>query len=126
MTQRAELRLDLKRQASMIDEPLDELVLHGRARRPNPRRNIERVPQQADCAFGNHLRRRSIAGIAIARRNGNGKRDFSPAGAWIRDRMFKILIPVASRGMDFMFTYDATRGVRPRFETSGQHDRQAA
>src|ERR1700721_2332909 len=66
MTQRAELRLDLKRQASMIDDPLDELVLHRRARRPNPRRNIERVPQQADRAFGNHLRGRSIAGIAIA------------------------------------------------------------
>ena len=77
-------------------------------------------------AFEQERRSRVERIVAIARRNGNGKREFSPAGAWIRDRMFKILIPVASRGMDFMFTYDATRGVRPRFETSGQHDRQAA
>src|ERR1700722_20986309 len=66
MTQRAELRLDLERQASMIDKPLDELVLHGRARRPDPRGDVGRVPQQADRAFGNHLGRRSIAGIAVA------------------------------------------------------------
>ena len=64
--------------------------------------------------------------VAIARRNGNGKREFSATGAWIRDRMFSALIPFASRGMDFMFSYDATREVTPRPETSGLRDRQAA
>jgi 2-polyprenyl-6-methoxyphenol hydroxylase-like FAD-dependent oxidoreductase len=62
--------------------------------------------------------------VALARRNGNQKREFSRAGAWIRDRMLKILIPLNSN--DWLFAYDATRGVTPRPETSGQHDRQAA
>jgi 2-polyprenyl-6-methoxyphenol hydroxylase-like FAD-dependent oxidoreductase len=77
-------------------------------------------------AFEQERRSRVERIVAIARRNGNSKREFSAAGAWIRDRMFKMLIPVASRGMKFMFTYDATRGATPRFETSGQHDRRAA
>ena len=77
-------------------------------------------------AFEQERRSRVERIVAIARRNGNSKREFSAAGAWIRDRMFKMLIPVASRGMEFMFTYDATREATPRPETSGQHDRQAA
>jgi 2-polyprenyl-6-methoxyphenol hydroxylase-like FAD-dependent oxidoreductase len=77
-------------------------------------------------AFEQERRSRVERIVAIARRNGNSKREFSAAGAWIRDRMFKMLIPVASRGMEFMFTYDATRGATPLPETSGQHDRQAA
>jgi 2-polyprenyl-6-methoxyphenol hydroxylase-like FAD-dependent oxidoreductase len=77
-------------------------------------------------AFEQERRSRVERIVAIARRNGNGKREFSAAGAWIRDRMFKMLIPVASRGMDFMFAYDATHGITPRPEMSGQRDRQAA
>ena len=77
-------------------------------------------------AFEQECRSRVERIVAIARRNGNGKREFSAAGAWIRDRMFKMLMPVASRGMDFMFAYDATRGITPRPEMSGQRDRQAA
>jgi 2-polyprenyl-6-methoxyphenol hydroxylase-like FAD-dependent oxidoreductase len=77
-------------------------------------------------AFEQERRSRVERIVAIARRNGNGKREFSAAGAWIRDRMFKMLMPVASRGMEFMFTYDATRGATPRPEMSGQRDRQAA
>jgi len=44
--------------------------------------------------------------VAIARRNGNSKREFSAAGAWIRDRMLQWLLPVTSKGMDFMYAYD--------------------
>jgi 2-polyprenyl-6-methoxyphenol hydroxylase-like FAD-dependent oxidoreductase len=77
-------------------------------------------------AFEQERRSRVERIVAIARRNGNGKREFSAAGAWIRDRMFKMLMPVASRGMDFMFAYDATRSITPRPEMSGQRDRQAA
>lgn len=44
--------------------------------------------------------------VALARRNGNSKREFSPAGAWIRDRMLKLLLPLSSRGMDWMYAYD--------------------
>lgn len=44
--------------------------------------------------------------VALARRNGNSKREFSPTGAWIRDRMLKLLLPVTSKGMDWMYRYD--------------------
>jgi 2-polyprenyl-6-methoxyphenol hydroxylase-like FAD-dependent oxidoreductase len=77
-------------------------------------------------AFEQERRPRVERIVAIARRNGNNKREFSAAGAWIRDRMFSALMPFVSRGMDFMFAYDATRGVTPRPETSGLRDRQAA
>ena len=77
-------------------------------------------------AFEEERRTRVERIVAIARRNGNSKREFSATGAWIRDRMFSALIPFASRGMDFMFAYDATREVTPRPETSGLRDRQAA
>jgi 2-polyprenyl-6-methoxyphenol hydroxylase-like FAD-dependent oxidoreductase len=76
-------------------------------------------------AFEQERRSRVERIVAIARRNGNGKREFSAAGAWIRDRMFKMLMPIASRGMDFMFAYDS-RSITPRPEMSGQHDRRAA
>ncbi|MBR1267423.1 FAD-dependent monooxygenase [Bradyrhizobium sp. AUGA SZCCT0222] len=44
--------------------------------------------------------------VALARRNGNSKREFSPTGAWIRDRMMKLMLPVGARAMDFMYAYD--------------------
>jgi 2-polyprenyl-6-methoxyphenol hydroxylase-like FAD-dependent oxidoreductase len=44
--------------------------------------------------------------VALARRNGNSKREFSATGAWIRDRMLKLLLPITSRGMDWMYAYD--------------------
>ncbi len=44
--------------------------------------------------------------VALARRNGNSKREFSPTGAWIRDRMLKLLLPVTAKGMDWMYRYD--------------------
>src|SRR5262249_814668 len=63
---RAGSRLDLKRQTSVVDEPLDQLVLHGRARRPDSGRYVGRVAQQTDRAFRDHLGCRTIAGIAVA------------------------------------------------------------
>lgn len=44
--------------------------------------------------------------VALARRNGNSKREFSATGAWIRDRMMKLLLPLGARAMDFMYAYD--------------------
>jgi 2-polyprenyl-6-methoxyphenol hydroxylase-like FAD-dependent oxidoreductase len=44
--------------------------------------------------------------VALARRNGNSKREFSATGAWIRDRMLKLLLPITSKGMDWMYAYD--------------------
>ncbi|MBR1232259.1 NAD(P)/FAD-dependent oxidoreductase [Bradyrhizobium sp. AUGA SZCCT0182] len=44
--------------------------------------------------------------VALARRNGNSKREFSPTGAWIRDRMMKLMLPLGARAMDFMYAYD--------------------
>ena len=61
--------------------------------------------------------------VALARRNGNQKREFSRTGAWIRDRLLKILIPLNSN--DWLFDYDAGR-ITPRLETSDLRDRQAA
>jgi 2-polyprenyl-6-methoxyphenol hydroxylase-like FAD-dependent oxidoreductase len=76
-------------------------------------------------AFEQERRARAERIVAIARRNGNGKREFSAMGAWIRDRMFQLLIPITSPGMDFMYAYDAG-SLTPRPEISGPRDRQAA
>jgi 2-polyprenyl-6-methoxyphenol hydroxylase-like FAD-dependent oxidoreductase len=56
--------------------------------------------------FENERRSRAERVVALARRNGNNKREFSATGAWIRDRMLKVLIPYTSRGMDWMYAYD--------------------
>ncbi|KWV46988.1 monooxygenase [Bradyrhizobium macuxiense] len=57
--------------------------------------------------FEHERRPRAEKIVAIARRNGNSKREFSPTGAWIRDHMLKLMLPLASKGMDFMYAYDA-------------------
>jgi 2-polyprenyl-6-methoxyphenol hydroxylase-like FAD-dependent oxidoreductase len=44
--------------------------------------------------------------VALARRNGNSKREFSATGAWIRDRMIKLLLPVTAKSMDWMYAYN--------------------
>src|SRR5580698_5085930 len=62
----ARSRLDLKRQARVIDKPLDQFVLHRCARRPDPRWHVGRIAQQADRAFRHHLRGRAVTGIAVA------------------------------------------------------------
>jgi 2-polyprenyl-6-methoxyphenol hydroxylase-like FAD-dependent oxidoreductase len=47
--------------------------------------------------------------VALARRNGNSKREFSATGAWVRDHMLKLLLPITSKGMDWMYAYDPRR-----------------
>jgi 2-polyprenyl-6-methoxyphenol hydroxylase-like FAD-dependent oxidoreductase len=44
--------------------------------------------------------------VALARRNGNSKREFGATGVWFRDRMLKLLLPVTAKGMDWMYAYD--------------------
>jgi 2-polyprenyl-6-methoxyphenol hydroxylase-like FAD-dependent oxidoreductase len=75
--------------------------------------------------FENERRSRTERIVAVARRNGNNKREFSVTGAWIRDRMLKLLIPITSRGMDWMYAYDpCSPTLRP--ETSARRYRRAA
>jgi len=57
-------------------------------------------------AFEAERRPRAERVVALARRNGNSKREFSATGAWIRDRMLKLLLPLSARGMDWMYAYD--------------------
>ena len=56
--------------------------------------------------FEDERRPRAEKIVALARRNGNNKREFSATGAWIRDRMLKMLIPITAKGMDWMYAYD--------------------
>jgi 2-polyprenyl-6-methoxyphenol hydroxylase-like FAD-dependent oxidoreductase len=70
---------------------------------------LMRDGQELGLAFQNfeHERRpRAEKIVAVARRNGNSKREFSATGAWIRDRMLKLLLPVSAKGMDWMYAYD--------------------
>jgi hypothetical protein len=63
--------------------------------------------------------------VALARKNGNQKREFSPTGAWIRDRMIKLMMPFSVKSWDWIYGYDP-RGIISPPQTSGRHDRQAA
>jgi 2-polyprenyl-6-methoxyphenol hydroxylase-like FAD-dependent oxidoreductase len=66
-------------------------------------------PQELSLTFQNfeaERRPRAEKIVALARRNGNSKREFSPTGAWIRNRMMKLLLPLGARAMDFMYAYD--------------------
>ncbi|SFI40613.1 FAD-dependent monooxygenase [Bradyrhizobium sp. Gha] len=58
-------------------------------------------------AFEAERRPRAEKIVAIARRNGNNKRELSAAGAFIRNQMIKLLLPLGSKSMDFMYAYDA-------------------
>jgi 2-polyprenyl-6-methoxyphenol hydroxylase-like FAD-dependent oxidoreductase len=58
-------------------------------------------------AFEAERRPRTEKIVAMARRNGNSKREFSATGAWIRNQMMKWLLPLGAKGMDFMYAYDA-------------------
>jgi 2-polyprenyl-6-methoxyphenol hydroxylase-like FAD-dependent oxidoreductase len=63
--------------------------------------------------------------VALARSNGDSKREFSRTGAWIRNQMIKFILPLRARSQDWIFGYDA-RDVMSRPQTSGQRDRLAA
>lgn len=58
-------------------------------------------------AFEAERRPRAEKIVAIAHRNGNNKREFSATGAFIRNQMIKLLLPLGSKTMDFMYAYDA-------------------
>jgi 2-polyprenyl-6-methoxyphenol hydroxylase-like FAD-dependent oxidoreductase len=75
--------------------------------------------------FETERRPRTERVVALARRNGNHKREFSAAGAWIRDRMLKLLIPLNERSQGWMYGYDP-RAATARPETSSPRYRQAA
>jgi 2-polyprenyl-6-methoxyphenol hydroxylase-like FAD-dependent oxidoreductase len=57
--------------------------------------------------FEQQRRPRAERVVALARRNGNSKREFSATGAWIRDRMMKVLLPLGERSMNWMYAYDS-------------------
>jgi 2-polyprenyl-6-methoxyphenol hydroxylase-like FAD-dependent oxidoreductase len=57
--------------------------------------------------FEQERRPRAEKIVAIARRNGSSKREFSASGAWIRNQMMKWLLPLGAKSMDFMYAYDA-------------------
>jgi 2-polyprenyl-6-methoxyphenol hydroxylase-like FAD-dependent oxidoreductase len=75
--------------------------------------------------FESERRPRAERVVALARRNGNNKREFSAAGAWIRDRMLKLLIPLTAKRTDWMYAFDP-RDATPLPGTSVRRDRQAA
>jgi len=56
--------------------------------------------------FEQERRPRAERIVALARRNGNNKREFSATGAWIRDHMMKVLLPLGERSMNWMYAYD--------------------
>ncbi len=63
--------------------------------------------------------------VALARRNGNQKREFSRTGAWFRDQMLKLVLPLNARSQDWIYGYDP-RAVTPPPQTKSRHDRRAA
>jgi 2-polyprenyl-6-methoxyphenol hydroxylase-like FAD-dependent oxidoreductase len=90
-------------------------------------RNLE-VESEIGIAFQNfecERRPRAERLVALARRNGNQKREFSRAGAWIRDHMIKLMLPLNPRGQDWIYGYDV-RDVSSPPQTSTRRDRLAA
>ena len=75
--------------------------------------------------FEDERRPRAEKIVALARRNGNNKREVGATGAWIRNRMLQLLIPLTHKGMDWIYAYNPC-AVTPRPETSDRRDRQAA
>jgi 2-polyprenyl-6-methoxyphenol hydroxylase-like FAD-dependent oxidoreductase len=57
-------------------------------------------------AFEDERRPRAERVVAVARRNGNSKREFSATGAWIRNQMLKLLLSVNAGSMDWMYAYN--------------------
>jgi len=75
--------------------------------------------------FERERRPRAERIVALARRNGNHKREYGRTGAWIRDQMMKLLLPLNARSEVWMYGYDP-RAITPRPGTSSPHVRQAA
>jgi 2-polyprenyl-6-methoxyphenol hydroxylase-like FAD-dependent oxidoreductase len=81
--------------------------------------------QTTFARFEAERRSRAERIVATARRNGGTKREFSPTGAWIRDHTMKLLMPLMSKSMDWMYAYNPAAVSSPP-ERSGRHYRQAA
>jgi 2-polyprenyl-6-methoxyphenol hydroxylase-like FAD-dependent oxidoreductase len=62
--------------------------------------------------FERERRPRAERIVALARRNGNHKREYGRAGAWLRDRMLKLMLPLNGRTEAWMYGYDP-RAVAP-------------
>jgi 2-polyprenyl-6-methoxyphenol hydroxylase-like FAD-dependent oxidoreductase len=75
--------------------------------------------------FERQRRPRAERLVALARRNGNQKREFSRAGAWFRDQMIKLMLPLNARSQDWIYSYDM-RDVTTPPQTSSPHVRRAA
>jgi 2-polyprenyl-6-methoxyphenol hydroxylase-like FAD-dependent oxidoreductase len=75
--------------------------------------------------FERERRPRAEKLVALARRNGNNKREFSRTGAWIRDHMIKLMLPLSARGQDWIYGYDV-RDVTSPPQMSVRRDRLAA
>jgi 2-polyprenyl-6-methoxyphenol hydroxylase-like FAD-dependent oxidoreductase len=68
--------------------------------------------------FESERRPRAEQIVALARRNGNQKREFSPTGAWIRDRMIKVMMPFTARSWDWIYGYDVSAVTTPPGKSS--------
>jgi len=79
----------------------------------------------AFAKFESERRARVERIVALARRNGNQKREFSRTGAWFRDQMLKLVLPLNARSQDWIYGYDP-RVVTPQPQTKSRHDRLAA
>lgn len=75
--------------------------------------------------FERERRPRAERMVALARRNGNNKREFSVAGAWLRDRMIKLMMPFNTRGWDWIYGYDV-RDISSPPQTSDRRFQKAA
>jgi 2-polyprenyl-6-methoxyphenol hydroxylase-like FAD-dependent oxidoreductase len=75
--------------------------------------------------FERERRPRAERMVALARRNGNQKKVFSRTGAWIRDHMIKLMLPLNPRGQDWIYGYDV-RDLRAPPQTSSQRYQKAA
>jgi 2-polyprenyl-6-methoxyphenol hydroxylase-like FAD-dependent oxidoreductase len=83
---------------------------------------------ELDIAFQNFERERRPRAerlVALARRNGNNKREFSRTGAWIRDHIIKLMLPLNRSGQDWIYSYDV-RDVSSPPQTSGRRYQKAA
>jgi 2-polyprenyl-6-methoxyphenol hydroxylase-like FAD-dependent oxidoreductase len=63
--------------------------------------------------------------VALARRNGGNKREFSRTGAWFRDRMIQLMVALSARRQDWIYSYDA-RSLSSQAQTSDRRERLAA
>jgi 2-polyprenyl-6-methoxyphenol hydroxylase-like FAD-dependent oxidoreductase len=75
--------------------------------------------------FERERRPRAEKLVALARRNGNQKKEFSRTGAWIRDHMIKLMLPLNTRGQDWIYGYDV-RDLKAPLQMSARHYQKAA